>query len=163
MEQFVQKRYFRFKTTKVNTTIEFYIFELVWVPTFTLSKQYLIFCTKFTRKIYFWSKKKKNEHYRWVLNLWISLGTKFQPKLTIFAFWTKCAQKRYLRSKKRKIAISSASMVITYHSKLFRSGANRHNRIFMSLLLLVSKTIMITISCCAQQRLFLKRKIKVSV
>ena len=40
-----------------------------------------------------------------------------------------------------KIALSHASMVVTYYIKLFRMGANRHNGILMSLLLLVAETI----------------------
>ena len=40
-----------------------------------------------------------------------------------------------------KIALLRASMVVTYYIKLFRTGANRHNSILMSLLLLVSETI----------------------
>ena len=40
----------------------------------------------------------------------------------------------------RKIALSRASMVITYYIKLFRTGADRHNGILMSLLLLVAET-----------------------
>ena len=41
----------------------------------------------------------------------------------------------------RKIALSRASMVITYYIKLFRTGADRHNGILMSLLLLVAEAI----------------------
>ena len=39
--------YFQFKTDKIDTTIEFCIFELVFVPNFTLNKQFWI---KFTQK-----------------------------------------------------------------------------------------------------------------
>ena len=39
-----------------------------------------------------------------------------------------------------KIAILRASMVVTYYVKLFRIGADRHNSILMSLLLLVTET-----------------------
>ena len=39
-----------------------------------------------------------------------------------------------------KIAILCASMVVTYYAKLFRMGADRHNDILMSLLLLVTET-----------------------
>ena len=34
-----------------------------------------------------------------------------------------------------------ASMIVTYNIKLFRTGADRHNGILMSLLLLVAETI----------------------
>ena len=40
-----------------------------------------------------------------------------------------------------KIALLHASMVVTYYIKLFQMGANRHNGILMSLLLLVAETI----------------------
>ena len=40
-----------------------------------------------------------------------------------------------------KIALLRASMVVTYYIKLFRTGADRHNGILMSLLLLVAETI----------------------
>ena len=41
---------------------------------------------------------------------------------------------------KRKIAPVSASMVVTYYTKLFPMGADRLNGILMSLLLLVAET-----------------------
>ena len=41
-----------------------------------------------------------------------------------------------------KIALLRASMVVTYYIKLFRTGADRHNGILMSLLFLVAETIM---------------------
>ena len=40
-----------------------------------------------------------------------------------------------------KIALLCASMVVTYYIKRFRTGADRHNAILMSLLLLVAETI----------------------
>ena len=39
-----------------------------------------------------------------------------------------------------KIALLRASMVVTYYIKLFRTGADRHKGILMSLLLLVAET-----------------------
>ena len=39
----------------------------------------------------------------------------------------------------RKIALLRASMVVTYYIKLFRTGANRHNGILMSLVHLVAE------------------------
>ena len=43
-----------------------------------------------------------------------------------------------------KIALLRTSMVVTYYIKLFRAGADRHNGILMSLLLVV-KTIKLRI------------------
>ena len=41
-----------------------------------------------------------------------------------------------------KITVLRASMIITYNIKLFRTGADRHNGILMSLLLLVAEAKM---------------------
>ena len=86
--KFAQKRYFRLKTKKVNTTIEFCIFELFWVPDFTLNKQFWNLGPNLPRKGIF-GPKQKSEHHHWILHIQISLGTKFQLKLTIFTIWTK--------------------------------------------------------------------------
>ena len=40
-----------------------------------------------------------------------------------------------------KLALVRASMVVTYYIKLFYTGADRHNGILMSVLLLVAETI----------------------
>ena len=40
-----------------------------------------------------------------------------------------------------KIALVQASVVVTYHVKLFRTGADRHNGILMTLLLQVAETM----------------------
>ena len=40
-----------------------------------------------------------------------------------------------------KIALLRASMVVTYYIKLFRTEADRHNGILMSLILLVAETL----------------------
>ena len=42
---------------------------------------------------------------------------------------------------KRKFALAHASIVITYYIKLLCTGADRHNGILLSLLLLVTETI----------------------
>ena len=43
--------------------------------------------------------------------------------------------------KNEKVELVRASMVVTYYVNLFYSGADRHNGILMSLLLLVAETI----------------------
>ena len=55
-----------------------------------------------------------------------------------------------------KITLLRASMVVTYYIKLFRTGADRHNSILMSLLLLVAETIKRSISrlCLSLSHLF---------
>ena len=46
---------------------------------------------------------RKNEQRHWILYIWISLGTKFQLKLTILIFWTKFAHKKCFWSKREKV------------------------------------------------------------
>ena len=101
--KFSQKGYFLSKPEKVNTTTEFCIFELVWVPNFTWNKQF------------------------WILG----------PNLP----------KRIFPAENGKVALLRASMVVTYYIKLFRTGADRHNGILMSHLLLVAETKMDVMSC----------------
>ena len=48
--------------------------------------------------------------------------------------------KRVFSVENGKIALVRASMVLTYYIKLFHTGADRHNSISMSLLLLVAET-----------------------
>ena len=48
-------------------------------------------------------KNEKNEHRYWILHIRISLGTKFQLKLTIFIFWTKFSQKEHSCSEQKKM------------------------------------------------------------
>ena len=95
----------------MNTTIEFCIFELVYVPNFSLKWQFWffnpslthfslkLFLTKFDRKGYFRSKTEKSHLCRHL------------------------------------------SMVITYYIKLYRTGTDRHNGILKSLLLVIAETI----------------------
>ena len=48
-------------------------------------------------------KNRKSKHYHWILNIRVSLGTKFQLKLTtILIFWTRFALKRHFCSKVKK-------------------------------------------------------------
>ena len=56
--RFAQKGFFWSKTKKVNITMEFCIFELFWVPNFSLNSQ-LSFWTNFTKKRYFQSKTEQ--------------------------------------------------------------------------------------------------------
>ena len=51
-------------------------------------------------------KNENNEHRHWILYIWISLGTKFQLKLTILIFWTKFAQKGFFRSKAEEVKVT---------------------------------------------------------
>ena len=96
-----QKVYFRFKTEKVNTTFEFWIFELVLVPNFSLNWQIWFFGLNLPKKGVSGLKQKNrtaslNSAYS------NSLGPKFQLKLTILIFWTKFEQKGHFQFKTKK-------------------------------------------------------------
>ena len=67
--KFAQKGYFRSKTKKVNSIIEFCIFELDYLPKLALNWQ---FWTKFAQKRRCRSKTKI-EHHHWILHIRISL------------------------------------------------------------------------------------------
>ena len=83
---------------------------------------------------------RKSEHHHWILHIRISLGTKFQLKLIVLTFFSPNLFKREFPVENGKIALVRASMVATYYIKLFRIGADRHNGILISLLLLVAET-----------------------
>ena len=91
--------YFQSKTDKIDTTIEFCIFELVFVSNFTL-KNFKFLDQTYPRKI-FLSKIRKSEHHHWISHIQISLGTKFQLKLTTFL--TRFAKKWIFWSKTEKL------------------------------------------------------------
>ena len=71
----------------------------------------------------------------------MSVGTKFQLKLSILNFFWPNLLKNGISSRNRKIALVRTSMVATYYIKIFRTGADRNNSILMSLLLLVRRDI----------------------
>ena len=81
------------------------------------------------------NKKRKSEHDHWILHNWTSLGTKIQLKLTFLIFWTKFARKRYLRYETEKSHFCVRPWSLLNYIKRFRTGADRHNGILMSLLL----------------------------
>ena len=56
--------YLQSKTDKIDTTIEFCIFELVFVSDFTLKKQFWIFGANFPRK-HIYGQKQKNWTPSW--------------------------------------------------------------------------------------------------
>ena len=87
-----QKGYFRSKTKKVNITVEFFVFELIQVPIFTLNKQLWIFRPILAGKGIFGLEEEK---VNVIIKFWISVVTKYRHKHTILIFWTKFAQKDY--------------------------------------------------------------------
>ena len=72
-------------------TIEFWILKLVKVLNFSSNWQFWFFGPNLP--------KKGIEHHHRFLHIWISLSTKFQPKLKILSFWTKFTQKGYFQWK----------------------------------------------------------------
>ena len=89
-------------------------------------------------------KNGKTEHHHWILDTGISVVIRFHHKLRILILDEICL-KIVFPVKNGKIALVRASMVVTYYVKLFRTGANRHSGILMSLLLLVSEAIIATL------------------
>ena len=101
--KFAQKGYFRFKTERVNTTIEFCIFELNQVPNFSLNRQFWFFRPSLPKKVFLVKKGGKKEHHHWMLHIRINPGTIFQLKLTILISWNKFSQKGCFRFKTEKV------------------------------------------------------------
>ena len=89
-----------FKKKKI--TIEFYIFELVYVRNFSFNKQFWLL-EKISKKRILPVENRKNEHQHRILHIRISLDTNFQLKLTILIFFTKFTKNGYFQSKTDKI------------------------------------------------------------
>ena len=92
--------YFQSKTNKIDTTIEFCIFELVFVSNFTLNNQFWIFGPNSPKKDIYGQKQKTWTSLFPLIQ--ISLGTKFQLKLTILIFWPDLPKKGFSGLKQKK-------------------------------------------------------------
>ena len=101
--RFVKKGsyYFWSKTDKINTTTECCIFELVFVSNFTLSN--FEFLNQICPRKIFMVRNRKIEHHHCIPLIQISLGTKFQLKLTILIFLTTFTEKGFFWSKTEKV------------------------------------------------------------
>ena len=84
----VQNMYFRSKIKNVKSVIEFCIFKLVYVWSFTLDWQFWHFGPNLPKGA-FLIENVKSEHRHWILHIRISLGINFHLKLPILIFWTK--------------------------------------------------------------------------
>ena len=62
--------------------------QISLVPNFSSNWQFWFFRSNLPKKV-FPVENKKSEHHHRVLDIWISLATKFQIRLTILNFWTK--------------------------------------------------------------------------
>ena len=81
-QNFPKKGYLHYKKEKVNTTIEFCIFELV-KSKYQIPARPENVWTKFAQ---FPVEHKKNKYQQWIQHISIILVTKFQLKLTILVF-----------------------------------------------------------------------------
>ena len=79
----------------------------------------------------------KSEHHR-ILQIWISLGTKFQLKMTVFIIWTKFAQKRYFHSEKKR----------EHHHWILHTGSIRETRFHLKLTIFNFWTKLVQSICC---------------
>ena len=84
------------KIERLNITIEFYIFEIVCAPNFSLNWQFWIFGTNEPKMDTSDLKQKKNENHWRILNIQISVCSKFQLQQIILIFWNKFPKKRIL-------------------------------------------------------------------
>ena len=98
-----------FKKKKI--TIEFYIFELVYVRNFSFNKQFWLL-EKISKKRILPVENRKNEHQHRILHIRISLDTNFQLKLTILIFFTKFTKNGYFQSKTDKMDTTTEFCII---------------------------------------------------
>ena len=74
----------------------------LYVTNFSLNWQFWFFGANLPKRNNSGQKWKSEQHYL-ILDIRISLGTKFKFKLTILIFWIKFSQKGYFRFKTRKV------------------------------------------------------------
>ena len=90
------------KTEKVNTTIEFSIFELILVLNVSWNWQFICFGPTLPKKC-FPSRTQKVKTTIESHHTGINLGSEFQLKLTVVIFWTIFEQKVCFPSKIEKV------------------------------------------------------------
>ena len=81
------------------------------VRNFSSNWQFWFFESNLPKKV-FPVKNKKSEHHHRILHIWISLGTKFQPKLMILSFCTKFPQKKVFPVENRTMSPRNTSLCI---------------------------------------------------
>ena len=87
----------------MNITIDFFKSNLVKVQNFSLNWQLSFSGPNFPKKGISCLNRRIHQ---WILHILISLGAKFQPKLTILSFWTKFTQKGHFQLKIEKLNIT---------------------------------------------------------
>ena len=94
-------RYFQSKTDKIDTTIEFCIFELVFALDFTLNKQFCIFGPNLPKKDIYGQKQKN-----WTSSLFhlfkLVLGPNFSLNWQFWFFWPDLPNKVFSGLKQKK-------------------------------------------------------------
>ena len=75
------------------------------LTTFVFFKAYTLYGRRDSKKWVFPVYNRKSEHHNWILQIRISLGTKFQLKLKILIFWISFTQKRKFRLETKKVNI----------------------------------------------------------
>ena len=93
--------YFQSKTDKIDTTIEFCIFELVFVSNLTLNKQFWIF-TKFAQERYLWSKTEKLNNIIEFRLFKLDLVPNFSLNGQFWFFWPDLPKKGFSSLKQKK-------------------------------------------------------------
>ena len=76
--------------------------QISLVRNFSSNWQFWFFGPNLPKKV-FPVKNSKCEHHQWILHIQISLGTRFQLKLTILIFLTRFTQKGFFWSKTEKV------------------------------------------------------------
>ena len=92
------------KTEEINSSIELSIFEVVFLPSFSVNWYFWFFGPNFSKTDVFGIKHNNlwtTPH--WILNIWISLANKFQLKLKILIFDTKFVQRGFFPSNTKKV------------------------------------------------------------
>ena len=105
LTRFTQKGFFSGLKQKKWTPHIFYIIlhiQISLVRNFSSNWQFWFFGPNLHKNI-FLVKNWKSEHHHWIPHIQISLGTKFQLKLTILIFLTRFTQKGFFWSKTEKV------------------------------------------------------------
>ena len=93
--------YFQSKTDKIDTTIEFCIFELAFVSNFTLNN--FEFLDQICPRKIFMVKNRKSEHHHWIPHIQISLLVpNFCFNWQFWFFWPDLSKKSFSRLKQKK-------------------------------------------------------------
>ena len=121
LTKFSQKGCFQSKTENVNTTIEFYVFKLVYKPNFNLNWQFWFLGPTLPKKGISSQKQKK-----WTSSLNSAYSKWSRYKMSAYTdsfdfFWPKLPEKIF-PVENGKIALARASIVVTYYIILFQVG-----------------------------------------